>query len=407
VHHAAIRNLPGAIEAAERYRNDPDTDFHAIAGELTGRPRNDSKDVNVAKVYGAKEEKFAEMIGKPLSEAQAIYAHYDIRLPFVWQLARDVENEAVRLGYTTLYDGARRHWNLWEAAGVKYTKGAGPCPRDEAERRRRDPKHPWFAATLRLAKTFTALNALIQGSAARHTKLWMQACWREGIVPLMQMHDSLECSVTTRKQAELVAQLGEEAVQLEVPMRVNLKFGKSWGDATHAWDARDNGAAAPRTAPSNGSASRSGWGRPLKRETGKMSAAETIAKALGGHRTGNGWIAQCPLHDDRTPSLSISSGKDNKVLVHCHAGCSQRDVFIAVMRQSGLFGKSARLAREDRTSSEEGAKPMPTPMLANAVRSRWHSGARAGRRRQRRCKPISPRAASICRCPIRSASMPA
>ena len=70
-----------------------------------------------------------------------------------------------------------------------------------------------------------------------------------------------------------------------------------------------------------------------------MTAAETIAKALGGHKTGNGWIAQCPLHDDQTPSLSISSGKDGKVLVHCHAGCNQRDVFIAILRKRGLCGK--------------------------------------------------------------------
>ena len=80
------------------------------------------------------------------------------------------------------------------------------------------------------------MNALIQGSAARHTKLWMRACWREGIVPLLQMHDALECSVATREQGELVARLGCEAVQLEVPMRVDLKFGRSWGDAKHTWE---------------------------------------------------------------------------------------------------------------------------------------------------------------------------
>ena len=51
------------------------------------------------------------------------------------------------------------------------------------------------------------------------------------------MHDGLELSVTTREQGELVAKLGCEAVQLEVPMRVDLKFGKSWGDAKHKWDA--------------------------------------------------------------------------------------------------------------------------------------------------------------------------
>ena len=85
------------------------------------------------------------------------------------------------------------------------------------------------------------MNALIQGSAARHTKLWMRACWREGIVPLLQMHDSLDCSVASPEQAERVAQLGREAVTLEVPIQVDLKFGKTWGDAVHTWNELCNG----------------------------------------------------------------------------------------------------------------------------------------------------------------------
>ena len=147
----------------------------------------------------------------------------------------------------------------------------------------------------------------------------MRACAREGIVPLLQMHDALECSVKTREQGDLIARLGCEAVQLEVPMKVDVKFGKSWGDATHTWEGL------------------------------KMTSAETIA-SLGGRKTGNGWIAQCPLHDDQTPSLSISAGRDGKVLVHCHAGCNQRDVFIAVLRNRGLCGKHKR---KDPVADEE------------------------------------------------------
>ena len=64
----------------------------------------------------------------------------------------------------------------------------------------------------------------------------MRAVWREGIMPLLQMHDALDCSVATREQGELVARLGCEAVSLKVPMRVDLKFGRSWGDATHSWE---------------------------------------------------------------------------------------------------------------------------------------------------------------------------
>ena len=64
--------------------------------------------------------------------------------------------------------------------------------------------------------------------------------------------------------------------------------------------------------------------------------AETIAKALGGRKAAT-WMARCPAHEDREPSLSIADGKDGKVLVRCHAGCDQRDV-IAALRERGLVG---------------------------------------------------------------------
>ena len=64
--------------------------------------------------------------------------------------------------------------------------------------------------------------------------------------------------------------------------------------------------------------------------------AETIAKALCGHRAGATWMARCPAHDDSRPSLSISAGKNGKVLVRCHAGCDQRDV-IAALAERGLW----------------------------------------------------------------------
>ncbi len=54
--------------------------------------------------------------------------------------------------------------------------------------------------------------------------------------------------------------------------------------------------------------------------------ADALAKALHGRKCGSGWIARCPAHDDRHPSLSISE-RDGKLLVHCHAGCSQESVW--------------------------------------------------------------------------------
>ena len=53
-----------------------------------------------------------------------------------------------------------------------------------------------------------------------------------------------------------------------------------------------------------------------------MIAAD-IAKALGARQAGNQWMAICPNHEDRTPSLAIAEGRNGTPLVHCHAGCEQ------------------------------------------------------------------------------------
>jgi len=67
-----------------------------------------------------------------------------------------------------------------------------------------------------------------------------------------------------------------------------------------------------------------------------MTAA-SIAHALEARRSGSGWMARCPAHDDHNPSLSIRE-VDGKVLLHCHAGCRQRDV-IDALKVKGLWPK--------------------------------------------------------------------
>jgi len=63
--------------------------------------------------------------------------------------------------------------------------------------------------------------------------------------------------------------------------------------------------------------------------------AENLAMALGGKRSGSGWMARCPAHDDRNPSLALSDGTSG-VLWHCHAGCTQEAVS-AALREMGLL----------------------------------------------------------------------
>jgi putative DNA primase/helicase len=88
-----------------------------------------------------------------------------------------------------------------------------------------------------------------------------------------------------------------------------------------------------------------------------MLSAEVMAEALGGRKVGNGWLARCPAHDDRQPSLAIAEAKDGKLLVRCHAGCSQREV-IAALRARGIWDVGEQrpislLGKPDRQSSPE------------------------------------------------------
>lgn len=81
--------------------------------------------------------------------------------------------------------------------------------------------------------------------------------------------------------------------------------------------------------------------------------AERLAAALHGRRSGAGWMARCPAHDDRHPSLSIQGAANGTVLVRCHAGCDQSRV-IAALRASGLWqGRSERRHQDDRPTRRE------------------------------------------------------
>jgi len=42
------------------------------------------------------------------------------------------------------------------------------------------------------------------------------------------------------------------------------------------------------------------------------------------------WIARCPAHDDRRPSLLLDVGDDHRVLLFCYAGCGAAEITAAV-----------------------------------------------------------------------------
>lgn len=105
--------------------------------------------------------------------------------------------------------------------------------------------------------------------------------------------------------------------------------------------------------------------------------AETIARALGGRKVGQGWTARCPAHDDRKPSLPIRDA-DDKVLVRCHAGCDQRDV-IGALKARGLWdGKDRSTLGCSRRRQVSPQRPDPGKIERSEVAlSIWQSAIAA------------------------------
>ena len=70
-----------------------------------------------------------------------------------------------------------------------------------------------------------------------------------------------------------------------------------------------------------------------------MSANTLLQNLEKVRRSGQGsWLACCPAHDDKSPSLSIRETVDGRVLVHCFAGCAVHEIVSAVgLDTSDLF----------------------------------------------------------------------
>ena len=73
-----------------------------------------------------------------------------------------------------------------------------------------------------------------------------------------------------------------------------------------------------------------------------MLADRLLERLEGVRRTGrDAWVARCPAHQDRTPSLAIDD-KGDRVLVYCHAECPTEKVLDAVgLSMSDLFERAS------------------------------------------------------------------
>jgi hypothetical protein len=74
------------------------------------------------------------------------------------------------------------------------------------------------------------------------------------------------------------------------------------------------------------------------------------------------WIACCPAHADKSPSLAITQLDDGRILLKCFAGCSAYEVVSAVgMDMTDLFPKDGLLGNR---VDNQGIKPDRKPFYA-------------------------------------------
>lgn len=71
-----------------------------------------------------------------------------------------------------------------------------------------------------------------------------------------------------------------------------------------------------------------------------------LRKLPNAKKSGNGWMARCPAHDDKKPSLSVGVGEDGRVLLCCQTGCDTQSIVDAMgLTMNDLFPPNGNEAK--------------------------------------------------------------
>jgi DNA polymerase I-like protein with 3'-5' exonuclease and polymerase domains len=223
VHYATLLDLPGAEKMANAYREDPNTDFHQMVADMAGIKRKAAKTIGLGLMYGMGKAKLAAQLDLPLDEASELITTFHQKVPFlrgtIDAVMRRIEHPASGGSIRTLL-GRKCRFPLWEPVEYGVNK---PLPREQAIIE--------YGQRIKRSGTYKGLNRLIQGSAADQTKAAMVALHKAGFDLLLQVHDEVAISVRDKSEAEEASRIMAQAVTLEVPSRVDVEVGPSWGAA--------------------------------------------------------------------------------------------------------------------------------------------------------------------------------
>jgi DNA polymerase I-like protein with 3'-5' exonuclease and polymerase domains len=223
IHFSTRLELPGADKMAEAYRTDPDTDFHQIVADVAGITRKEAKTIGLGISYGMGKAKLALALDLQLDEATELIEQFHARVPFLKGMISAVQkqiNHPASGGSIRTLLGRKCRFPLYEPIAWGLNKA---LPYEEAV-----AKH---GVRLRRAYTYKGLNKLLQGSGADMIKQAMVELHRAGFNILLSVHDEIALSVDTKEEAEAAAEIMRNCVQLEVPLKVDVEIGMTWGSA--------------------------------------------------------------------------------------------------------------------------------------------------------------------------------
>ncbi|MRH42889.1 DNA polymerase I [Aquibacillus halophilus] len=214
-----LAHIAGDEKLIEAFNDDMDIHtrtamevFHVEAGEITDNMRRQAKAVNFGIVYGISDYGLSQSLGITRKEAQKFIDRYLDSYPGVRTYMEEIVQDAKQKGYVTTIMKRRRY--LPEITSRNFNR------RSFAER--------------------TAMNTPIQGSAADIIKLAMInlsiKLKEENLQArmLMQVHDELILEAPEEEidlLKDIVSSVMENAIELNVPLKVDYAFGKTWYDA--------------------------------------------------------------------------------------------------------------------------------------------------------------------------------
>jgi len=197
-----------------------DEDIHAATAsrlfgiakeEITPEMRRNAKTVNFGVIYGMSDYGLEQATKLSREEASRFIALYFEKYPKVKEYLEATKEQARKLGYVQTVLGRRRF--------LPEINSSNRVVREAAER--------------------MAINAPVQGSSADIIKIAMINLHREmekrklKSRMLLQIHDELLFEVPEGEVEEmrsLVAELMPRAFSLSVPLKVDIKLGRNWGE---------------------------------------------------------------------------------------------------------------------------------------------------------------------------------